>query len=130
MLKRLEETKAVSTSAMNQLSEKEKIIQEQAKLLEDKEKDVMAEVSASKFQILEVRKELAEKEKIVNEFWHRREHAQADLDYMKKMYESLERELKSTKSLLSESEQLRNRDNVEESWPKKKLYRIKNKGHK
>ena len=99
---------------MNQLSEKEKVTEEQAKLLEDREKDGMAEVSASKLQILEVRKELAEKEKVVNEVRHRREHAVTALDSMKKMYESLEGELKSTKALLSESEQLRNRDNVEE----------------
>ena len=72
MLKRLEETEVVSTTAMNQLSEKEKIIEEQAMLLKYKEKYGMAEVSASKLQILEVRKELAEKQKIVNEVRHRR----------------------------------------------------------
>ena len=69
---------------MNQLSEKEKVTEEQAKLLEDKEKDVMAQVSARKLQILEVRKELAEKEKKFNEVRYRREHAQADFDSMKK----------------------------------------------
>ena len=42
-----------------------------------------------------------------------REHAQAAFDSMKKIYEGLEGELKSTKAVLSESKQLRNRDNVE-----------------
>ena len=75
----------------------------------------MAEVSAIKLHILEVRKELYEKETIVNEVRHRWEHAKAALDSMKKMYESLDRELKSTKALRSESEQLWNKDNVKEN---------------
>ena len=90
----------------------------------------MAEVSARKLQILEVRKELFEKENIFNKVRRMQDHAHSALDSMKKMYKSLEGELKSTKVLLSESEQLRNRDNVEEPWLKNKLHRIKNKGHK
>ena len=39
MAKRLDDTEALSTQAANDLSEKEKIIQEQAKLLEEKEKE-------------------------------------------------------------------------------------------
>ena len=39
MAKRLDDTKVLSTQAVNDLSEKEKIIQEQAKLTEEKRKE-------------------------------------------------------------------------------------------
>ena len=39
MVKRLEIAEALSTSTVNELSEKEKIIQEQAKVIEEKEKE-------------------------------------------------------------------------------------------
>ena len=39
MTQRLEESEALSTKAMNELSEKEKIIQEQAKQIEEKDQE-------------------------------------------------------------------------------------------
>ena len=39
MAKRLEINEALSTCTVNELSEKEKIIQEQAKMIEEKEKE-------------------------------------------------------------------------------------------
>ena len=39
MAKRLEIAEAISTCTVNELSEKEKMIQEQAKLIEEKEKE-------------------------------------------------------------------------------------------
>ena len=43
MAKNLEETEAASSIAMNKLSKRQKIIQEQAKLIKEKEKESSAE---------------------------------------------------------------------------------------
>ena len=48
MAKRLYDTEALSTQAGNDLSEKEKIIQEQAKLIEEKEKEGSSDALISK----------------------------------------------------------------------------------
>ena len=48
MDKRLDDTEALSTQAVNDLSEKQKIIQEQAKLIEEKEKVVSSDALISK----------------------------------------------------------------------------------
>ena len=48
MAKRLDDTEALSTQAANDLSEKEKIIQEQAKLIEEIEKEGSSDALISK----------------------------------------------------------------------------------
>ena len=48
MAKRLDDTEALSTQAANDLSEKEKIIQEQAKLIQEKEKEGSSDALISK----------------------------------------------------------------------------------
>ena len=48
MDKRLDDTEALSTQAANDLNEKEKIIQEQAKLIEEKEKEGRSDALVSK----------------------------------------------------------------------------------
>ena len=48
MAKRLDDTEALSTQAVNDLSEKEKMIQEQAKLIEEKEKQGSSDALISK----------------------------------------------------------------------------------
>ena len=48
MAKRLEISEALSTRTVNELSEKEKMIQEQAKLLEEKEKEGSSDELISK----------------------------------------------------------------------------------
>ena len=48
MAKRLDDTEALSTQAVNDLSEKEKIVQEQAKLIEEKEKEGSSDALISK----------------------------------------------------------------------------------
>ena len=48
MTQRLEESEALSTKAMNELSEKEKIIQEQAKQIEEKEQEGSSDALISK----------------------------------------------------------------------------------
>ena len=48
MTQRLEGSEALSTKAMNELSEKEKIIQEQAKKIEVKEQEISSDALISK----------------------------------------------------------------------------------
>ena len=48
MTQRLEESEALSTKAMNELSEKQKIIQEQVKQIEEKEQEVSSDALISK----------------------------------------------------------------------------------
>ena len=48
MTQRLEESEALLTKAMNELSEKEKIIQEQAKKIEEKEQEGSSDELISK----------------------------------------------------------------------------------
>ena len=48
MAKRLEITEALSTCTVNDLSEKEKMIQEQAKLIEEKEKEGISDALRAK----------------------------------------------------------------------------------
>ena len=48
MTQRLEESEALSTKDMNVLSEKEKIIQEQAKQIEEKEQEGISDALISK----------------------------------------------------------------------------------
>ena len=48
MTKRLEESEALSTKTMNELSEKEKITQEQANQIEGKDKEVSSDALISK----------------------------------------------------------------------------------
>ena len=48
MAKRLDDTEALSTQAANDLSEKEKIIQEQAKVIQEKEKEGSSDELISK----------------------------------------------------------------------------------
>ena len=48
MAKRFDDTEALSTQAVNDLSDKEKIIQEQAKLIEEKEKEGSSDALISK----------------------------------------------------------------------------------
>ena len=48
MAKRLDDTEALSTQAGNELSEKEKMIQYQAKLIKEKEKDSIKLLAAAK----------------------------------------------------------------------------------
>ena len=48
MAKSLDDTEALSTQTANDLSEKDKIIQEQAKLIEEKEKEGSSDAFISK----------------------------------------------------------------------------------
>ena len=48
MTQRLEESEALSTKAMNELSEKEKIIQEQARQIEEEEQEGSSDAQISK----------------------------------------------------------------------------------
>ena len=48
MAQRLEESEALSTKTINELSEKEKIIQEQAKKIEEKEQEGSSDALISK----------------------------------------------------------------------------------
>ena len=48
MAKRLEIAEALSTRTVNELSEKEKMIQQQAKLIEEKEKEVSSDALHAK----------------------------------------------------------------------------------
>ena len=50
MAKRLEIDEALSTRTVNELSEKEKMIQEQAKLTEEKEKEGSSDALRSKYK--------------------------------------------------------------------------------
>ena len=50
MAKRLDDTEALSTQSVNDLSEKEKIFQEQAKLTEEKEKKGSSYALISKYK--------------------------------------------------------------------------------
>ena len=62
MKQRLEESEAFSTKAMNELSEKEKIIQEQAKQIEEKEQEGSSDVLISKYkEIIAAAEKLQEK---------------------------------------------------------------------
>ena len=69
--KRLKENEALSTRAMNKLSEKQKIIQEQAKLIKEKEKDSTKLLAAAEklHETLSIRamNKLSKKEKIIQE---------------------------------------------------------------
>ena len=71
MTQRLEESEALSTKAMNELSEKEKIIQDQAKLIKEKEKDSTKLLAAAEnlHETLSTRamNKLSDKEKIIQE---------------------------------------------------------------
>ena len=71
LAKRLEENEALSTRAMKKLSEKQKIIQEQAKLIKDKEKDSTKLLAAAEnlHETLSTfaMNKLSEKEKIIQE---------------------------------------------------------------
>ena len=65
MTQRLEESEAISTKAMNELSEKEKIIQEQAKQIEEKEHEGSIDAIISKDkEIIAAAEKLQEKERI------------------------------------------------------------------
>ena len=50
MIQKLEESEALSTKAMNELSEKEKIIQEQANKIEEKEQEGIIGALISKYE--------------------------------------------------------------------------------
>ena len=78
MAKRLEIYEALSTCTVNELSEKEKIIQEQAKLIEEKEKEgssdalcthaeIAKRVEESEATSTRAVKKLSEKHKIIQE---------------------------------------------------------------
>ena len=71
MAKRLKDNEALSTRAMKKLSEKQKIIQEQAKLIKEKEKDRTKLLAAAEnlHETLSTRamNKLSEKEKIIQE---------------------------------------------------------------
>ena len=71
MSKRLEDTEALSTRAMKKLSEKQKIIQEQAKLMKEKEKDSTKLLATAEnlHETLSTRamNKLSEKDKIIQE---------------------------------------------------------------
>ena len=61
MAKRLEIAEALSTRTVNELSEKEKMIQEQAKLIEEKEKEVSSDALCAKDkEIMSAAKKLEE----------------------------------------------------------------------
>ena len=62
MAKRLEISEALSTSTVNELSEKEKIIQEQAKLIEEKEKEGSSDALRAKDKEIMVASEKLEEE--------------------------------------------------------------------
>ena len=65
MTQRLEESEELSTKAMNDLSEKYKIIQEQAKQIEEKEQEVSSDVLIYKDEeIIAAAEKLQEKERI------------------------------------------------------------------
>ena len=69
--KRLKDNEALSTRAMKKLSEKQKIIQDQAKLIKEKEKDStkILEAAENLHETLSTRdmNKLSEKEKIIQE---------------------------------------------------------------
>ena len=65
MTQRLEESEALLTKAMNELSEKEKMIQEQAKQIELKEQEGSSDTLISKDkEIIAAAEKLQEKERI------------------------------------------------------------------
>ena len=69
--KRIKDNAALSTRAMKKLSEKQKIIQDQAKLIKEKEKDITKLLAAAEnlHETLSTRamNKLSEKEKIIQE---------------------------------------------------------------
>ena len=71
MEKRIKDNEALSTRAMKKLSEKQKIIQDQAKLIKEKEKDSTKLLAAAEnlHETLSTfaMKKLSEKEKIIQE---------------------------------------------------------------
>ena len=52
MAKRLEESEATSTRAAKNLSEKQKIIQEQGNLIKEKEKESSTDVPSDKYKVI------------------------------------------------------------------------------
>ena len=65
MTQRLEESEALSTKAMNELSEKEKTIQEQVKQIEEKEQEGSSDALITKDkEIIAAAEKLQEKQRI------------------------------------------------------------------
>ena len=65
MTKRLEESEALSTKAMNELSEKDKIIQEKANQIEERGQEGSSDALISKYkEILASAEKLQEKDRI------------------------------------------------------------------
>ena len=78
MTQRLEESEALSTKDMNELSEKEKIIQEQSKKIEEKEQEFSSDALISKYkEIIADAEKLQEKERIHAEMSKRLEDTEA-----------------------------------------------------
>ena len=71
MAKRLDDTEALSTQAANDLSEIETIIQEQAKPIEEKEKEGISDALISKYRkVLQLRKILNGKSELI-QIWRK-----------------------------------------------------------
>ena len=65
MTQRLEESEALSTKAMNELSEKEKIIQEQTKQIEETEEEGSSDALISKYkEIIEAAEKFQGKDRV------------------------------------------------------------------
>ena len=78
MTQRLEESGALSTKSMNSLSEKEKIIQEQAKQIEERKQEGSSDALISKDkEIIAAAEKLQEKERIHAEISKRLEDTEA-----------------------------------------------------
>ena len=78
MTQRLEESEALSTKAMNELSEKQKIIQEQAKQIEEKDQEGSSDALISKDkEIISNAEKLQEKGRIHAEMSKRLEDTEA-----------------------------------------------------
>ena len=78
MTQRLEESEALLTKAMNDLSEKEKIIQEQEKQIEEKDQEGSSDALLSKDEeIIAAAEKLQEKERIHAEISKRLEDTEA-----------------------------------------------------
>ena len=78
MTQRLEESEALSTKSMNELSEKEKIIQEQAKQIEEKDQEGISDALVSKDrEIIAAAGKLQEKDRIHAEISQRLEYTEA-----------------------------------------------------
>ena len=105
MTQRLEESEALSAIAMNELSEKEKIFQEQAKQIEEKEQEGSSGALISKDEgIIAAAEKLQEKERIHAEMSKRLEDTEALSTRALKMLSENQRLIKEQAELIKEKE--------------------------